>query len=1167
MRFFTGLVALAIALALAAPARAQQITTGTINGTVRDAQGLALPGVIVELTNEQTSNVRQVISNEVGAFTFAAVPLGRYTLTLSLDGFRAIEHSGIQLRSNEAYNAGVLTLEVGAITDVVNVVAERGVVQTGSTEGSAVLEAEQLDSLIARGRDPMSLMRAMPGAVVNLRDESLGRQNCADNPQFSGLPEYATGVNLDGMNTNDQDTSRPCSTVNMDSIEEIRVVLNNYQAEFGRSAGAQVNIISKSGSRNFAGSFSYYKRDEALNANNFFNNLNNLPKPAYRYDTFTATLGGPVFVPRVLEQRDRLFFFYSREMWNVHEPLAIQFRTMPTALERQGDFSQTFDLNGRLMVIRDPLSGQPFPGNRIPAHRINEFGQAMLHIFPTPNFLDPSITGGNYNYRDQAISDQTKTMNQLKVDYNASQNDRLTVRVRNFVPLYESYRSVFSVDSNWNHFRNSYRKSEKSLQLTHSRTFGSAIVNELSVSGRLLAEVTPPIDPDRGFHDITRAALGLAPMPQLFPEANPADIFPELTFGGIPSAPNTSLESRFPMNAGDDRYTIANNLSWARGRHLFKAGLYYEWNYNDEGVSGACFTGCFNFSVDRNNPGDTGHPFANALLGNYRDHSQSSRRNFRGAVSGLWEWFVQDSWRAHPRLAFDMGLRFTRTTPWQLATGKEFRGDIRFRGPMVGAAFVADRFDPGNQPRLFRPAIINGQRVGHDAQTGQIVPAPLIGAMVPDSGDFFNGMVTHEDPLVNRSWRTTPPIQVQPRLGFVWDPTGRGKTSILGGYGITVQAYSYSSGEFANRVPMGPPFRLQPVSWYGNIADLDRGQAFLFPFATVHGYEHDWRPARVHNFSLTVQQDIGFSTILKVGYVGNRADNLTQQRNLNVVPPGARFDSINEDPTNPGRALPDLFLRPITGYGNIIVLNDEGYSDYDSLQLSANRRYKDRIAFGVNYTLSRARNLSDGIATLPTYEDTREWLYDYSGNDRSHVVSLNAVWDLPRASAKWNNLLSRAVLDNWQVAVVGTLATGTPQAVTFTTTDNADITGGGDGSRLVITRDPNLPRGERTFERWFDTSVFARPAQGDSGYSGRYAFRMPGVQVWDVTLSKDLLRMRARSLQFRTEFYNFLNKVNWTGVNTVARFDPQGNQVNPNFGRMTAAGDPRVIQLSLRFMF
>jgi hypothetical protein len=1157
------LAALVCALGFGAPTYAQQITTGTITGIAADPQRLPLRGAAVSLSSEDANDVRRTITNDAGVFVIRALPPGHYTLFVSAEGLQSTELRAIRLRANEVYDAGHVLLGLQPLTATTAAVAEVAVLQTAAADRSAIVESEQIHSLLARGRDPMSLLNALPGVAPVTEVTSLGGQIGPLTPNISGHRSASAGLAVDGMASSDVDNGRHTSPVSLEAVDQIEVRLNNYAAEHGRNTGAHVNLVTKSGTHEFKGSLAYYLRHEALNANNFLNIRNGLEKPLYRYNTLSGTLGGPVIVPGVFGgSRDRLFFFYVREMWDADEPRAPRFATMPSALERAGDFSQSFDQNGRLIPVIDPATGVPFPGNRIPHDRVNPNGRAILDLLPLPNFFDTAVSRGAYNYRDQDIASIEKTLDQVRLDVNLSERDRLWVRARRWRPVTEAYSGVAAIASNWNQFRHGYGQRENSIQATHTRILGTTIVNEFSGSFREMQEVGPTIDT---LDAVTRAHTGLRHLRQLYPAANPRDVVPAATFGGVPgTAPTIAFDGRFPIDGRDVRWVAADNVSWAAGGHLLKGGVYFEYNRNSEGPGPitTCFSGCFNFGADRNSPLDTGYAFANALLGSFTSYQEATSRPLSAGRSHFVEGFVQDSWKPRTNLTLDFGVRLSWGIPWRLLDGQS------------GGAFVREAWDPARQPRLFTPALVNGRRVGVDPVTGQVVAAALVGAIVPGSGDPFNGIITEDDPLGRAGWRDTPPVQPQPRVGFAWDPRSDGRTAVRGGFAITTQVLQ-DSGDFSLRIPAAPPARLQPTILYGNIDALDASEGYLFPLDAVPAYSRDYRPPTTRSFFLELQQQVGFDTVVSAAYVGNRQRNLIQSRNLNALPAGSRFDPANADPTNPSRPLPDAFLTPITGFGTIRNIENTGFADYDALQITAARRFKDGLQYGAAYTLSRSRNLTDGDGgTLPTYRDPREFLWDYAGYDRRHVLTVNYVWDLPAGSQLWNMAIARAVLDGWQIAGVAQFATGVPAEVTFTTTDNADIVGGlcaagsatcGDANRIVVTGDPTLAN--PSFDRWFDTSVFARPARGDAGNAPRQVIRLPGRHNWDVTVSKIVAGRQGRGVQLRAEVYNLFNSRQWTMVETVARFDPQGRQVNARFGQVTAAADPRIVQLSLRAMF
>lgn len=1138
------------------PASAQ-ISTGSMLGGVADPSGLAIAGAKVLVTAERTGDLRASSTNDTGRFTIPALPAGTYTLRVEAQGFQAFERRGIVLTSNEYLNAGTIQLQLGSTSETISVKAEAAVVQSSSAEVSGLLENKQLNMMLTRGRDVTSLLRLMPGVSQTGDQNALGAEIGAGTPNISGLRNNDNTVSIDGGVSSDSDNVNVhISAINIDSIEEVKILTNAYQAEYGRNAGAQVNIISRSGTRDFHGSLSWFKRHEQFNANEFFNNLNNLPKGRYRYNNWTGTLGGPIYIPnRFNKDRNKLFFFFTHDEWRAIQPQGIATTTMPTSLERNGDFSRSLDLSGRLITVFDPLTQTPLPGNIVPASRIHPLGQAMLNVLPDPNFLDTSVSRGNYNYRYQDVRTQPKRLEQLKTDWNATERDRFSFRWRKWRQDSKGYTAVTGFGgSNWDLLYHNYAKAEDSGLVNYSRTFTPSVISEFSFNYRTIAEIGPPI-PDQ-LPRVTREGRKLTGLRQLFPEANPFNVIPSMTFAGIPSAPSVNYDNRFPIDAGDTRWSLADNVSWTHGRHFMKFGGYYENNVSDEGVSANCFSGCFAFNVDRNNLFDSNHPYGNSLLGVFRSYSESSRRNFRGGENWLFEWFAQDSWKATSRLTVEIGMRFSLFSPWMPREGQ------------LGAAWALSRFDPAKTVTLFRPVRNErNARVAQNPLTGEFAPAVLIGAIVPGSGDPFNGMVLADDRSFPRGWQRRPPVQLGPRLGFAYDLFGDGRTAIRGGFGITVQTNINSAWSNAN-INAVPPVVVQPTIFYSTIDSLSNSRGDLFPPGTVRMFERDYKPAQVYNYSFGIQHNLGFDTVVSATYVGNQGKHLPQTRDLNTLPYGARFLPQNGDPTTPGRPLPDTFFSPFTGYQGVSLLENSGISNYNSLQVTANRRFQQGFQFGLAWTWSKAMNLSDGLSNVPMFLDRRFRLYGKAGFDQTHMLVVNYVWDVPSANKRWPNPFSKYVLDGWQVAGFTTLSSGQPAGIGITTTDNADLTGGGDGVRVNMLRNPNLARGERSFYRWFDPSSFGRPAQGDFGNAPKDVVRLPGINNWDLSLFKNIpVASDKYTLQFRSEFYNAFNHTQFSNVDTGARFDPQGRQVNARLGQVTGARTARVIQFALAFRF
>ena len=360
MRLITGLLTLALGVASTASGIAQQqISTGTITGAVRDESGLAVPGATIEGVHQQTGQIRRAVSGATGDFSLPALPLGRYTLRVSLAGFDTVEQVDIQLRSNETFNAGPITLRVDTVQETITVAADTAGVQTATAVRTQVLEASEIESMVTRGRDPIRTLNALPGVLPDLsnrrRWRSARRRHRHDPARpFRARQGSRSYVAIDGIGSADGDTGRNNGIASLDSVEEVRVALSSYSAEFGRNTGPQINIVTRSGGQRYSGSLSTYFRHEALNSNPVQNERLGLPKPPARYYTGVGTLGGPVWMPGVGKLK-RTFFFYTREQWDTKLPESPNTKQMPTAAERRGDFSRTAQANGQPLFIRDPL--------------------------------------------------------------------------------------------------------------------------------------------------------------------------------------------------------------------------------------------------------------------------------------------------------------------------------------------------------------------------------------------------------------------------------------------------------------------------------------------------------------------------------------------------------------------------------------------------------------------------------------------------------------------------------------------------------------------------------------------------------------------------------------------------------------------------------------------
>jgi hypothetical protein len=1132
------------ALALGATLVTAQTITGSIVGSVKDASGLPVMGAEIKVVQKSTGLARQAQSSDRGDFAFPGMPPGDYSLTIKAPGFKTVEQTSLNLSASETLPVGAITLEVGNVAETVTVTAQGVVVQTASSERSGVITGGQVENIQIRGRNVMSLLNLLPGVVAPAEPDSVNR---AWGGFVNGNRTDSNSLSIDGMGQNQIGAGRNLLlTVSQDSVSEVKILLSNYQAEYGRFSGANVQVITKSGTRDFHGLFSYFKRHEQFNANTFFNNRLGIEKPRYRYNTWNYNIGGPIYIPgKFNRNRDKLFFFWSQEFWPVKTTNSGRQATMPTALERAGDFSQSVDQNGVRIPVVDPVTRQPFPGNVVPASRLDPSGQALLKVFPTPNFFDRGISAGRYNYVFNSESSIPQKLETLKVDYNLSSKHMFFLSYLFQTDDQSGYSVPAGGGQTWNQFLLHYWTYPKQGVLRYQYLHSPTLVNELyaGVNGRREGLDYSQSELEKNQRDKLGFTVG-----QFRPQINPFNVMPNVVLGGIPGAVGLSYDNRFPLVSARVLIVLTDTLTKTWGKHIFKAGINAE-KENSTGQSANDFNGRFDFSRNVNNPLDAGHPYANALLGVFNTYNESTTVPGRTIWDTNIEWFFQDNWKVSRRLTLDLGVRF-------YSLGPHYQTDDKV------STFAPSRFDRSKMVQLVRPATVNGQRVGLNPATGEVLPAAAIGAIAPGSGSESNGMVVPAfDNTYPRGLFEDPGVHAAPRIGFAWDPLGKGKTAVRGGFGMFYNRNDATAGPNVQ-----PPLLSNPTIFYGTFQNFRSSTGLSFPQA-VTGIDRTPKQPSSMNMSLSVQQNIGWGTVLDVGYVSTLGRNMLWSRNLNPVPLGANFDPRNADPTNPRVPLPASFLRPILGYADIDFGEFASTSNYHSLQVQGNRRFGKGIDFGASWTWSKTMDFADDDAVaVAVLVPLRQWNYGLASFDRTHVFRINYVWALPEKA--WPVRPARWVLNGWQLSGITSFVSGAPLAIGYSFVNATDITGtASQGARVVLTGNPVLPKGDRTFSRNFNTEVVKAPAVGTLGNAGRYNLRGPGINNWDISLLKNIPVGERVKLQFRSEFYNAFNHTQFNGLDVAARFDAQGRQVNARFGEFTGALTPRIIQLAIRASF
>ena len=997
------------------PRLCAQGLTGQISGTVTDSSGGLMVGANVQIENTDTSQSRSLKTDSDGRFVFTELLPGTYNLVIESSGFKKFQQTGISVTASERVAIPAVALQVGSVTETIAVQGQTAAVQTESSERSGLITSREMQEIPLKGRSYIGTTRLLPGVIDTANRESPGWNDLVG-ININGTRAGSIDLNLDGITSLDTGSMvGPYLAPSIDAVAEVKVLLSNYQAEYGRSSGGTINTVIKSGTKDFHGGLYYFLRNEDLNANEFFNNRNGQPKPRYRFNNPGYFVGGPVIFPgtHFNKSRDKLFFFWSQDFLPLTIPSGISTKTFPTALERQGNFSQSG------VTVLDPTTRQPIPGNVMAPSQIDPNGQKLLSLFPLPNGVGP---GGQYNWTGVSINKQPRRDSVLRIDYNISPNTTFYVRL---IQDYQASQGAFGLlaglgqTDSWPQLPISYEIHSAGAVATLLHTFGANKVNELTfgvnrAKQTVAALTTAALDANN------RSKLGLT-IPQFYPQVNPYNLIPNATFNNsnIPNVGNVGIEGRFPFFGTNNIWNYSDNFSAIVGQHSLKFGAFWEHGTRNA-ARATSFNGSFAFDRDATNPLDTGYAYSNALFGVVDSYTES---NGHPAAHGRYnnvEWYAQDTWKASKSLTVDVGLRFYFIQPTYSAND-------------TLAAFDPGTYNASQQPPLIQPFLNNGVRVGRDPVTGQILPAVKIGTFSTAAGVPFQGMVKYNQSILNN-----PGIQTAPRIGLAWDVFGNGKTALRTGFGIF---YDRFNDDQILQLVQSPPLVTTAAANYTTIPNLLATPLSLSP-TSVTAVQRNFKPPAVYNYSFGLQQNMGRGIILDVAYAGNQQRHLLDTRNLNATPYGTNFLPSSRDQTTKSSPLNSNLLRPITGYTDINYLEFAGYGNYNALQVQLTKRFSSTITFHASYSWSKALDLVDTLGgTVNPVLNYRSRDYGPASFDRTQVMTIDYVYNLPSVSKHWNNAVARVGLDGWEFSGVTSFQTGAPLGLPYSLSYTADLTG------------------------------------------------------------------------------------------------------------------------------
>lgn len=1152
-----------------------QTTSASVSGSVKDAQAAVLPGASVTLKSETQGTEFTSVTDGMGNFFFPYVRPDTYTLKVSLEGFQTVQKTKVIVNANDRLMAGAFTMTIGAISESVTVVGQSSDIQLSSGERAYTLQSATIQNIAVNGRSFFGLAVLVPGILPNSDTPTQ-----VSNFNVNGQRANSNNMTVDGVaNIDTGDNGGNMAQTNLDAVAEFKVLTSSYQAEYGRAVGGQVQVVTKSGTQNYSGSGYWYARRSRWNANTWLNDRSGTPLPTSARNDTGFTFGGPV-IPK-----KNLFFFFSQEFQRRTDPVGEQRVTVPTALERTGDFSQSVDANGNpYPYIRDYATGLPCSASntsgcfqdggvlgKIPANRLYTPTLAALSMYPTPN-----VSGQiGYNYKSQTPSSQPLNESLIRMDYQFNNNWRLTGRYmfhtnKNILPYGVSGWSIGGNLDTMNVISNT---PARNWLVSTTGILSHATSLEISVGS-----ANNSLDHYTDNTKLTRAGAGMSSLPMLFPSAIQNDYIPYFTYGGgrIANAPVFRI-NQAPFTNFNTTYDVVANLTRVMGSHAAKVGLYYQKSLKDQSAF-ASFNGQINFNNNTSNPYDSQHPFANAALGIYDSYTQASAYLKPKWRYSNYEWYLQDNWKKTDRLTLDYGVRFYYMTPqWDVSK--------------QAANFLPETFSASKAVRLYAPAIVNGVRVGYDALSGTTVNATFIGRVVPNSGDRFQGTF-QAGSGIDQTLTDGNKFSVSPRLGAAYDITGQGRFVARGAFGIF---YDRPQGNQVFDLINNPPAVQTPTLNWGQVSSLAATSPLYAP-VSLYPNVFAWKIPTVYQWDLGIQMQLPANFTLDVSYVGSKSQNLLQYRNLNAIPYGLAYQASSQDPTkgqtcsgcsalstNPGaNALPVDFLRPDVGYTDIRLWEFQAYSDYKSLQTTITRRFTKGLMFSGYYAYSSAKGTLGGDWDYARIDGKdKQANYGPLSFDRPHSFVVSFVYQTPSVTSG----PLAYITNDWQISGNYRWYSGTPATAGFSIPGigNVNLTGSyTEGARIVLTgQNPGSGYSSDPYKQ-FNVAAFTMPQPGSVGLeSPRYTMRNPPINNLDLSLSKSFRLGGKRRIEVRLDAFNALNTVQFSGVNRTLNFasltdatitnspyNSSGQLVNLNgVGTINGVRPPRQLQLMGRFSF
>ena len=1106
-------LALCVGLCLAGSRATAQIGSGALAGSVADQAGTAVPGATVTIVAVATNRTRTTVTNADGGYVFAGLAPGEYRVRVEIAGFRPVVREGVRMVTGETIRLD-LRLEIGVVTEAISVNADASLLRSESSGLGHVTDSRRIVDLPLNGRSFISLASLAPGVAVP-------PPPAAPLPRINGGRPRTNEYLFDGISVLQPEPGQVAFFPNVDAIQEFKIESNSPPAEFGRFNGGVVNLTTRAGSNTFRGTGFEFFRHEALNARNFFASTA-ATKPEFRRNQFGGVLGGPI-------RRDRTFFFgdYQGQRQTIGRTVI---STVPTVRQRQGVFTEA--IGGRVPSIFDPATTapgpnggttrSPFAGNTIPAERIDPVARTLLERYPLP-----TSAGTANNYRRLASETVDQDQFSLRIDHRLANRDQVFGRLTRFREEFIPVTPLPDGSGVTAGTLGPQRTGAWSFASSYQRTFSPNLLNELWIGDTRRAV-------ERAASRLEGTPSSVLGLPGIPSTAQFPDTLPTFLIGGY-----QQLGS--PSNTASDFGTsvtqIADSLTWLKGRHTLKMGADLRWERLNV-VQPPSPTGSFTFSTlftDLPGTANTGTSFASFLLGQVQQFSIDLQQQEIRNRAHFQEYFVQDTWRLNDRLTVNGGVRYTLNFPSVEKNDQAAVFNLETR--------ELEYLGRDGQPRAAR-------------QLHQLNLGPRLG-IAGRVADRTIARIGYGLVFIEMAGITTP--FTTPVFPFLQTVTQRALDNI-------VPAFTLARGPSVEPIPLTP--------------DAGLGQGVL-------SVDRDLGSGYVQQWSGSVQRELSSNIVIELAYVGSKITRVgLPDTNLNQLTveqlalgaplqqrvPNPFFGSIPRssslgDPTIPVAQL----MKPYPQYTTVsLYRNNVGTTIYNGFYAKLEQRFTRGLSYLVSYTRSKlmddassvfdASILTGPVANFPVADGfNRRLERDYSTGDIPHVLVASGVWDIPFGANRAHRAPGwvGALVNDWTLTGIVTLQSGMPLAIAQTTNNNAFAGFGTQRPNLI--GDPELSSDERSVSRWFNTAAFQAAPAFTLGTSSRNPVRGPGFRSLDLALIRRVPISASQAFEIRAEAFN--------ATNTPPLGAPNATVGSAAFGTITTAGDPRVIQLALKFIF